>query len=91
MIQDFVGSLLDIADKKKQRKRLVVYDPAALTVMVTLTGSLSSPGAGWAWPPVLVALGGGMVRGEDALGMAMAGPVSESSSVDQRQEQTRSD
>lgn len=32
-----------------------------------------------------------MVRGEDALGMAMAGPASESRSVDQRQEQTRSD
>lgn len=44
-------------------------------MIVTLTGSLSSPGAGWAWPPVLVALWGEMVRGEDALGMAMAGPA----------------
>lgn len=43
--------------------------------MVTLTGSFSSSGVGCAWPPVLVALWGEMVRGEDALGMAMAGPA----------------
>lgn len=49
------------------------YEPVALTVMVTLTGSLSSPGAG-AWPVVGVALMGEMVRGEDARGNAMVGP-----------------
>lgn len=41
--------------------------------MVTLTGSLSSPGAG-AWPVVGVALMGEMVRGEDARGNAKVGP-----------------
>ncbi len=49
------------------------YEPVALTVMVTLTGSLSSPGGG-AWPVVGVALRGEMVRGEDARGKAMVGP-----------------
>lgn len=49
------------------------YEPVALTVIVTLTGSLSSPGAG-AWPGVCVALMGEMVRGEDARGNAMVGP-----------------
>lgn len=47
------------------------YEPVALTVMVTLTGSLSSPGAG-AW--LVVALMGEVVRGEDARGKAMVGP-----------------
>lgn len=49
------------------------YEPAALTVIVTLTGSLSSPGVG-AWLAVGVALRGDMVRGEAARGKAMVGP-----------------
>lgn len=43
--------------------------------MVTLTGSLSSPGGG-AWLVVVgVALVGDVVRGEDARGKAIVGPV----------------
>lgn len=49
------------------------YEPVALTVMVTLTGSLSSPEGG-AWLVVGVAVRGEMVRGEDARGRAMVGP-----------------
>lgn len=49
------------------------YEPVALTVMVTLTGSLSSPGGG-AWLVVGVALRGEVVRGEDARGRAKVGP-----------------
>lgn len=49
------------------------YEPVALTVMVTFTGSLSSPGRG-DWLVVGVALLDGMVRGEDARGKAMVGP-----------------
>ncbi len=49
------------------------YEPVALTVMVTLTGSLSSPEGG-AWLVVGVALMGDVVRGEDARGKAMVGP-----------------
>lgn len=49
------------------------YDPVALTVMVTLTGSLSSPGGG-AWLVVGVAVRGEIVIGEDARGKAMVGP-----------------
>ena len=45
-------------------------------VMVTLTGSSSSPGGG-AWLVVGVALRGEMVRGEDARGKAMVGPAKE--------------
>lgn len=46
---------------------------------MTLTGSLSSPGGG-AWLIVGMALPGEVVRGEDARGIAMVGPVK-----DQRQ------
>ena len=52
------------------------YEPVALMVMVTLTGSSSSPGGG-AWLVVGVALRGEMVRGEDARGKAMVGPAKE--------------
>lgn len=55
------------------------YEPVALTVMVTLTGSLSST-VGGAWP-VVVVMGVGLalrgeevVRGEAARGMGKAGP-----------------
>lgn len=57
----------------KKNKYIFDYEPVALTVMVTLTGSFSSPGVG-TWPVVGVALWGEMVRGEDALGIAMVGP-----------------
>lgn len=49
------------------------YEPVALTVMVTLTGSLSSPGGG-SWPMVAGALRVEVVRGEDARGKARVGP-----------------
>ena len=49
------------------------YEPVALTVMVTLTGSLLSPGGG-AWLVAGVALAGEVVRGEAARGKAMVGP-----------------
>lgn len=54
------------------------YEPVALTVMVTLTGSLSSVGGAWSVGVGLgVALGGGMVSGEAARGIAIAGPGKE--------------
>lgn len=62
--------------------RIYDYEPVALTVMVTLTGSLSSPGGGAWLVGVRVALIGEEVRGEDARGKAMAGPAKHQSSVD---------
>lgn len=54
------------------------YEPVALTVIVTLTGSLSSVGGAWIVGVGLgVALGGGMVSGEAARGIAITGPEKE--------------
>lgn len=55
------------------------YGPVALTVMVTFTRSLSSPGGG-AWLVVGVALVGEMVRGEEARGKIKVGPGRETPS-----------
>lgn len=54
-----------------RRCLIIDQEPVALTVMVTLTGSLSSPGGG-AW---LVGVGVEVVRGEAARGKEMAAPA----------------